>query len=225
MGASSEKVDSRARLSRERVLARALAMADETGVESLSMRKLGHELGVEAMSLYNHVANKDDILDGIVDIVISEFELPDDDGDWKAAMRRSAVSANAALLRHPWASGALVVRTNTPGPARLRHMDAVLGCLREAGFSAESTHHAFHALDSHIIGFTLQQVSFPFDAEELQDLGSAFLETLPIAEYPHLAEHVVGHLDGSFAGRGGFEFGLDLILDGLERLRAEPSPT
>src|SRR3990172_9394989 len=135
-------------LSRERVLRAAIGLDDEGGIESLSMRKLGQRLGVEAMSLYYHAANKDDILDGIVDIVVSEIDVPSGGGDWKAAMRASAISAHEVLLRHPWAAS-LILSGPTVRPARLRYMDSILGCLREAGFSAEMTDHAYHALDSH----------------------------------------------------------------------------
>jgi AcrR family transcriptional regulator len=210
----------RAPLSRARVLRAAVRLADESGFESLTMRKLGRELGVQAMSLYNHVANKDDIRDGIVEIVMGEIEIPSGGADWKASIRRSSISAHEALVRHPWACS-LMMATTTVSPARLRWMEAVLGTLREAGFSADMTHHAYHALDSHITGFTLWLVSFPFDtAEELEGLAEEFLRELPAAEYPYLAEHVEQHLaEPSPDEPSEFEFGLDLILDGLERIR------
>jgi AcrR family transcriptional regulator len=207
-------------LSRERVLRAALALADEGGIESLSMRKLGQELGVEAMSLYNHVANKDDIEDGIVEIVLGEIEMPSDETDWKAAIRRTAISAHEVFLRHRWACS-LMMRVPRVSPVRMRWMESVLRTLREAGFSADLTHHAYHALDSHITGFTLWQVSMPFETkEELVDLAEGFLREIPVDEYPYVVEHAEQHIAPSSPdGRTEFEFGLDLILDGLERLR------
>ena len=207
-------------LTRERVLQAAIALCDEGGIESLSMRKLGQELGVEAMSLYNHVANKDDILDGIVDEVVSEIEVPPIGDDWKAALRQRANSARAVLSRHPWATGLIESRTN-PGPATLRYYDSVIGSLREAGFSIEMAAHAFSALDSYIYGFALQEVSLPFEtSEEASDVAEILLERLPADEYPHLTEMTTEHAmkpDYDYANE--FGFGLELILDGLERIR------
>ncbi len=205
-------------LSRDRVLRAAIALADQGGIASLTMRKLAQELGVEAMSLYYYVAKKADILDGIVDLVVSEIELPADGADWRAAIRKSAISAHEAFSRHPWAYS-LMMSSAGVSPARLRWMDSVLRTLREAGFSAELTCHAYHALDSHITGFTLWEASFPA-VEELRDLAATFLRELPVDEYPYLAEHVEQHLtESSHDDEGEFEFGLDLILDGLERIR------
>ena len=204
-------------LSRERVLDSAIRVADQGGIESLTMRKLAQALGVEAMSLYNHVANKNDILDGIVDLVVGEIELPSA-GDWKAAIRTYAISAHEALLRHPWVCG-LMMSPATIRPARLRHMDWLLARLRAAGFSAETTYHAYHALDSHILGFTLWEVGHSAGAED-PDFGANFLSELPAGEYPHFFEHIEQHLAESGPGdEGEFEFGLDLILEGLERIR------
>jgi AcrR family transcriptional regulator len=210
-------------LSRDRVLQAAIRLADEGGFASLTMRKLGQELGVQAMSLYNHVANKDDIRDGIVELVMTEIEVPSSGGDWKAAIRASAISAHETLLRHPWAC-TLMMSGTTVSPARLRWMEAVLRTFREAGFSAELTHHAYHALDSHITGFTLWQTSMPFDThEELVDLAEAFLREFPADQYPYFAEHAEWHLNESGSDEPSeFEFGLDLILDGLERMRDTP---
>ena len=184
------------------------------------MRKLGQELGVQAMSLYNHVVNKDDIRDGIIEIVMSEIEVASDGPDWKTALRRSAISAHDVLLHHAWACS-LMTATTTVSPARLRWMEGVLRTLREAGFSAELTHHAYHALDSHITGFTLWQANFPFEThEELVDLAEAFLREFPAADYPYFTEHAQWHLtESSSDDPPEFEFGLDLILDGLERMR------
>jgi AcrR family transcriptional regulator len=216
----TDQSEPRVPLSRERVLRAAVRLADEGGFESLTMRKLGQALGVQAMSLYNHVANKDDIRDGIVDLVMSEIDVPSGGAGWKTAIRASAISAHDALLRHRWA-GSLVMGTGTVGPARLRWMEAILRTLREAGFSAELTHHAYHALDSHITGFTLWQVSLPFEThEELERLAREFLKDFPADEYPYFVEHAEWHLgDSRSDGATEFAFGLDLILDGLERIR------
>ena len=207
-------------LSRDRVLRAAVAFADERGIGSLSMRKLGEALGVEAMSLYNHVANKDELLDGMVDLVFSEIDLPSGTADWKTAMRDRAVSARQALSRHPWAIALMQSRTS-PGPATLRHHDAVIGSLREAGFSIEMAAHAFSALDSYVYGFALQEASLPFDtAEEATEVAAMIMNRFPADEYPHLTELTVEHvLQPGYEYGNEFEFGLDLILDGLERVR------
>jgi AcrR family transcriptional regulator len=171
-------------LNRDRVLGAAVAFADTNGIGSLSMRKLGEALGVEAMSLYNHVANKDELLDGMVDRVFSEIDLPAGAGDWRTAMRERAVSARRALSHHPWAIALMQSRT-APGPATLRHHNAVIGSLREAGFSIELAAHAFSALDSYIYGFALQETSLPFDTpEETASMAETFLSQFPAHEYP-----------------------------------------
>ena len=210
-------------LSRERVLRAAIVLADEGGIESLSMRKLGQELGVEAMSLYNHVANKDDLLDGIVDAVTSEIEVPSGDTDWKEAIRRTAISSHDVFLRHRWACS-LMMRRARASEDRMRWMEGVLRTFREAGFSADMTHHAYHAIDSHITGFTLWQVSMPFETrEELVDMAEGFLQQIAADVYPYVIEHAEQHIAPSSPdGKSEFEFGLDLILDGLERLRDAP---
>jgi AcrR family transcriptional regulator len=204
-------------LSRERVLNAAVAFADERGIESLSMRKLGEALGVEAMSLYNHVANKDQLLDGMVDIVFSEVGLPAGDVDWKTAMRRRAVSARRVLSTHRWAIGLMESRTS-PGPATLRHHDAVIGCLRGAGFSVAMAAHAFSLLDSYVYGFALQEATLPFDtAEQTAEVAEMILSSLQPDEYPHLTELAVEHvLQPGYSYGDDFEFGLDLILHGLD---------
>ena len=179
------------------------------------MRKLGRALGVEAMSLYNHVANKDDMLDGIVDLVLSEFELPSAGDDWSVAIRRTAISAHEALLRHPWACTLIMSRFR---PARMRYIEWILARLREAGFSAETTYHGYHALDSHILGFTLWEMGHSIPREEAADFVATFLREFPVEEYPYLAEHVEQHFrESSLDGEDEFEFGLDLILDGLDK--------
>ncbi|MDH5676093.1 MAG: TetR/AcrR family transcriptional regulator [Myxococcales bacterium] len=215
---SPKKPAERSPLSRERVLSAALELADEAGVEALSMRKLGQRLGVEAMSLYKHVTNKDDVLDGIVDRVAAEIELPGIGGDWRAEMRRRAVSAHAVLMRHPWATMLIVSRVNV-GPAMLRYVDRTIGCLREAGFSFAMTDHAWNAIDNHIYGFTLQKLNFPFQPADYAEAASAHLSLIPADDYPYMhamAQEVIG---GRHHGLHDFEFGLDLILEGLERLR------
>jgi AcrR family transcriptional regulator len=203
-------------LSRDRVLRAAVALADEGGIGALSMRKLGEALGVEAMSLYNHVASKDDLLDGMVDAVFSEIDLPAG-GGWKLAMRQRAISAREVLGRHRWAIGLMESRSS-PGPATLRHHDAVLGCLRGAGFSVALTAHAYSLLDSYIYGFALQEASLPFDtAEQTSEVAQEIFEQLPAGEYPHLTELTVQHvLQPGYSYSHEFEIGLDLILDSLE---------
>ena len=206
-------------MSRERVLEAAISLADEGGIEPLTMRKLAQELGVEAMTLYYYVANKDEILSGIVDLVVSEIELPLPGADWKAAIRKTAISAHDVLVRHPWAASLMLSATGS-SPARWRYMDAILGCMREAGFSADMTDHAYHALDSHITGFTLWEVQVQIDPATLPDLAANFLRGLPVDEHPYLVEHVHQHLKPrSPEDEGAFAFGLDLILDGLQRIR------
>jgi AcrR family transcriptional regulator len=209
----------RAPLSRERVLRAAIVLADAGGIESLSMRRLGEELGVEAMSLYNHVANKDDILDGIVDLVFAEIALPSDEAQWKKAMRERAISAREALLRHPWATSLMQSRTK-PGPATLRHHDSVLGSLRKAGFKLVMAAHAYSVIDGYVYGFALQQINIPLQSrEQVAEVGGDILRQLA-GEYPYLAEMITEHaMKPGYDFAEEFEFGLDLILDGLEGLR------
>jgi AcrR family transcriptional regulator len=218
--------ESRVPLSRERVIDAAIRLADEGGIESLTMRRLAQALGVEAMSLYYHVASKDEILNGIVDVVVSEFRLGLPGADWKAALRTTATSAYEVLLRHPWAAS-LVLSATGVSTARLRYMNSILGTLREAGFSADMTDHAYHALESHIMGFTLWEVGMDLGShEELAVLATAFLEELPADEFPYVAEHVHQHLkERNPDDEGEFAFGLDLILDGLERILLAESPS
>ena len=219
------KSAARAPLSRERVLRAAVAFADMSGIGSLSMRKLGEVLGVEAMSLYNHVANKSELLDGMVDVVFGEIDLPNGDSDWRAAMWQRAISARQVLSRHRWAIGLMESRT-TPGPATLRHHDAVIGTLRDGGFSVEVAAHAFSVLDSYIYGFALQEANLPFDTgEETAAMAQAIMAQFPADEYPHLTELTVEHvLQPGYDYGNEYAFGLDLILDGLERARGARSP-
>jgi len=212
-------------LSRDRVLRAAVAFADGNGLTSLSMRKLGETLGVEAMSLYHHVANKAELLDGMVDLVFAEIDLPADGADWKTAMRVRAVSARRVLARHRWAIGLMESRTS-PGPATLRHHDRVLGILRGAGFSVELAAHAFSVLDSYIYGFALQEASLPFDtADQTAEVAQMIMSRMPAEEYPHLTELTVTHvLTPGYHDGNEYEFGLDLTLDGLDAARGAPPP-
>jgi AcrR family transcriptional regulator len=205
-------------LSKDRVLRAAMALADEGGIKTVSMRKIAQELGVEAMSLYNHVASKDEIIDGIVDLVATDIDLAPDEADWKAAMRRRVISAHEVLLQHPWAAN-LWMSGQTFGGARMRYADVVLRGFREGGFPEELTYHAFHVIQSHVMGFTMYVASFDFDVEELEQLAADFLETFPADEYPDLALHIRQHSEPGEEHEDAFEFGLDLVLDSLERLR------
>jgi AcrR family transcriptional regulator len=210
-------------LTRERVLLTGLALADEHGLDWLSMRKLGQALGVEAMSLYHHVANKEDLIDGMIDLVFAEIELPSSDDDWKTAMRARARSARRVLSRHRWATGLLESRS-TPGAANLRHHDAVIGCLRRAGFPIALVAHAYSALDSYIYGFAMQEPALPFETpEQTAELADAIMARFPVGEFPHLAELMFEHvLQPGYDYAEEFEFGLDLLLDGIERALARP---
>ena len=205
-------------MNRDQVLRAAVALADETGIESLSMRKLGQTLGIEAMSLYNHVAGKEALLDGMIDLVFAEIELPTGE-DWKKALRGRAISMREALARHRWAVGLMESRTN-PGATTLRQHDAVIGCLLAAGFSMELTAHAFAAVDSYVYGFALQEKGLPFDTpEQTAEMAQAMLAHFPVDEFPHLAAFTREHVMRPGYDFGAeFEFGLDLLLDGLERL-------
>lgn len=205
-------------LSRERVLRAAIRMADEGGIEALSMRKLALELGVQAMSLYNHVANKDDIIDGIVDRVVSEIEVPDFSLDWKTAMRRRSTSAHEVLLRHPWATMPLVSRINV-GPAMLGYINATLGCLFEAGFSLEMADHIWNAIDSHIYGFTLQELNFPVETENYSEAAKIGLPLISADLYPYMNTLTHAVIEKRYDGIQNFEFGLELILNGLDKFR------
>ncbi|MEI8333361.1 MAG: TetR/AcrR family transcriptional regulator [Chloroflexota bacterium] len=204
-------------LSRDRVLRAAIRLADEGGLESVSMRKLGQVLRVEAMSLYKHVANKDDILDGMADLVTGDFEAPSGDVDWKSAIRRSAISAHQVLVRHPWASSLIESRRDA-GPARLRYLDAVIGVLSGAGFAMPMVLRSIMTLDSYTYGFALQEVAWPFDMDSVPEQAATLARALPVGEYPSfvaMAEMVTTAPGGVPVD---YEFGLDLILDGLEAL-------
>lgn len=212
---TTSKAERRVPLTRDRVLRAAVAIADQHGIDALTMRGLGQQLGVEAMSLYNHVANKDDILDGIVDLVVGEIEVPPAGTHWRSAMRQRAISAHQVLLAHPWAVTLITSRFNI-GPGMTRYLEDTLGRLREGGFSIEGALDAWNTLDSHLYGFTLQQLNLPFDVEQTQQVSADFLAGFPTDEFPNVAE-VVGRIMET--GRDeDLEFGLDLILDGLERI-------
>jgi AcrR family transcriptional regulator len=213
------KTGPRAPWTRAQLLRAAIDLADERGIESLSMRKLSQALGGGAMSLYNHVSNKDDLLDGMIDAIFAEIELPTNEGSWKLTMRKRAISMRTVLTRHPWAIGLMESR-RSPGPATLRHHDAVIGCLLDAGFSLPLTAHAFAALDSYIYGFALQEKSLAFGTpEETSELAKAFLLQFPTAEYPHLARLTLEHvLQPGYDYGDEYEFGLELMLDALDQL-------
>jgi AcrR family transcriptional regulator len=209
----------RTRLNRERVIAAAVSLADAGGLEALSMRRLGEELGVEAMSVYNHVANKDDLVNGMADAVFGEIELPSHLDDWKTAIRKRSISFRDVLVRHPWATTVRDSGTN-PGPATLRHHDRVIGTFRIGGFSVAQAAHAFSAVDSYIYGFAMQEKSLPFATpEETAAMAEIMLAQLPPSEYPYLAELTADHVlqPGYFYGDE-FLVGLDLMLDGLENM-------
>jgi AcrR family transcriptional regulator len=209
-------------LSRERVLRAAVALADAGGADALSMRKIAQELGVVPMALYKHVSNKDELLDGMVDVVVGEIDPPPSGTDWKTAIRQRVLSARSALLRHPWASRVIESRTN-PTPAVLEYMDAMIGIFRAGGFSIDLTHHAMHAMGSRLWGFT--QELFDDTADVDPEMEAAMLREMA-ATYPHITEMVMAitHDEESVVGQGcddqfEFEFALDLMLDGLARLR------
>jgi AcrR family transcriptional regulator len=208
--------EARIPLSRDRVLRTALELADGSGVEAVTMRRLGDELGFEAMSLYRHVANKKDLLDGMLDLVLAEWHLPGAGGDWTDAIRASARSVHDALRRHPWAARLLMTGSHIR-PGRLRYMEGLLGGLRGAGFDAGTTYHVYHLLDGYIFGFSLWEIAYttvPVDAEVV----SRLMQTIPWEAYPQLAEHRDLHMsDGPHNDVSAFEVGLDLILDGLRK--------
>lgn len=207
-------------LSKELVLRAAITLADRDGIDALTMRRLAQELGVEAMSLYYYVANKDELLSGMVDLVASEIEAPSGGADWKTAIRRSAISFHDTLARHRWATNIMISGPPGVGPAQLRYSDALLRRLRESGLSPELTHHAYHALDSHIVGSTLWAAGVSTVMKTKADFVQKFIRELPRDEYPDFANHVDQHMTKSVrtTGKSEFEFGLDLILDGLEQM-------
>ena len=209
--------ETRPSLSRDRVLRGAVAIADADGLGSLTIRSLAQHLGVKPMSLYHYVAGKEEILDGIVDLVFAEIELPSPAGDWRAEMARRAHSARRALRRHSWAIGLMESRKH-PGPAALRHHDAVLGTLRGAGFSVAMTAHAYALLDSYTYGFALQEASLPFEGPGSGARLAEPMQQFPVDAYPYLVEMATEHiLRPGYDFGNEFEFGLDLILEALTR--------
>ena len=213
-----EPREPRVPLSRERVIEAAGEIADKQGIDALTMRGLGQRLGVEAMSLYHYVAGKDELYEGLLDLVEAEIAVPDEDVPWKDRLRTIAISSFRALRRHPWAASLMSTSVKVR-PGRLRIMESMLGTLRQAGFSPDDTDHAYHALDAHITGFTLWLANMKLP-DDLTDLAAGFLRELPADQFPYLVEHIHQHMkppppEGSPSE---FEFGLDLILDGLERM-------
>jgi AcrR family transcriptional regulator len=215
--AQPETTSKRPRLTAERVLSGALAVADDIGIEDLTIRRLATALDVKPMTIYHHVPNKEAIIDGMVDLVFSEIERPDPDLDWKSAVRRRCTSARMVLSRHRWAPTYMESRTS-PGSATLSHHDAMLGCLRR-GMSIEMTAHAYAMLDAYVYGFALQEANLPATSgEDMADLATEIMERFPVDDYPHLAEFTSEHvLQPGYDFANEFDFGLDLILDGLER--------
>jgi len=218
----AEEIQARAPLSKERVLGTAVALADQGGIEAASMRKIAQELGVVPMALYKHVSGKEELLDGLIDVVVGEIDAPAGDTDWKTAVRERILSARRALLRHPWASKIMESRT-TPTPTVLAYMDSMIGTFRAGGFSVDLTHHAMHAMGSRLMGFTQELFNDRSEAEPAVDTE---MWTALAGLYPSIFEicQAVSHDDASVVGPGcddqfEFEFALDLLLDGLEKLR------
>ncbi|MGA7688718.1 MAG: TetR/AcrR family transcriptional regulator C-terminal domain-containing protein [Jiangellales bacterium] len=208
-------------LSAERVLDAAVRIADRRGIEAFTIRRLADELGVKPMTIYHHVPNKDAIIDGMVDRVFAEIDLPPADQHWKAAMRHKCMSARDVMLRHPWAPPLMESRT-TPGPATLLHHDTVLGCLLGGGLSFELVAHAGAVLDSYVYGFTMQETHLPFGGgEQIGELAEAIIEAMPADGYPNMVAFTVNHvLKPGYNFSTSFEFGLDVLLDGLETAAA-----
>lgn len=215
----------RAPLTRESVIRAAVELADRQGIAALSMRALAQALKVEAMSLYHHVPGKEALLDGMVDLVFSEIYAPRVGGEWRQELRARSLSGREVLARHPWAIGLMDSRSGA-GMETLRHHDAVIGCLRSAGFSLPLIAHAFAVVDAHLYGFMIQELSLPFDSsEELEGLAESMLDQQALAALPHFAEFVQGHaLQPGYSFGDEFEWGLDLVLDGLARRLAEETP-
>ena len=207
-------------LTRDVVVRRAVELADSEGLDGVTMRRLGEALGVEAMSLYNHVANKDDLLDGMVDAVFAEIDLPVIGAPWRQELRRRSLSQRAVVRRHAWAAPLMESRTS-PGPATLRHHDAVIGCLRAQGFSVAMAAHAFSLLDAYTYGFVLQETTLPFQSsDEAAQVAAAMMPAISPDEFPHLVELATQHvLQPGYDYGDEFDFGLELILDGLDRAR------
>ena len=220
----SARTAERVPLSRQRVLDTAMAIADDGGIGALTIRSLATELGVKPMSVYHYVATKEEIIDGIVDLVFAEIEVPSIDGPWRAEMHRRSTSARDVLRRHPWAIPLLQSRT-APGPATLRHLDAVIGCLRGAGFTVEMTAHAYALIDSYVYGFALSEASLPINGPEtVAEVAESMMGYFSMADYPHLLEFSVEHVTKEGYDFGAeFGFGLEVVLDGLDERVPRPS--
>ena len=201
------------------MLLAAIAQVDEGGLEALSMRKLAEVLDVAPMALYRHVADKEDLVDGMIDVVFSEIDLPSSGGDWRTSMRQRAISLRDVLLRHRWAIGLMEARAN-PGPANLLHHDAVIGNLRAAGFDMPMVAHAYSLLDGYIFGFALTKMNLPFEGgDDVAEIAQTMLQPFPVGEYPNLAAFITEHaMKAGYDYGDEFEYGLDLILDGLDRI-------
>ncbi len=221
---ATARAQARSRLRRERVLQAAIAQADEGGLDALTMRRLAEDLEFAPMALYRHVANKDDLIDGMVDLVFEEIPVPVVGADWRTSMRDRALAVRDALARHPWAIGLMESRAH-PGPANLRHHDAVIGCLRAGGFDAAATAHAYSLLDSYIYGFALTKLNLPFDTQsDVAEVSQAMLDPFPADQYPHLVEFLADHvMQPGYDYADEFESGLDIVLDGLARSRRRSS--
>jgi AcrR family transcriptional regulator len=221
VSARERQVASDTGLSKQRMVAEAIRLADREGVDGLSMRRLAGALGAGAMSLYHYVANKEELLDAMIDVVFEEIDLPPNDADWQSAMRQRSVSARQVLARHPWAIGLMESRIS-PGPAHLRHREAVTACLRRAGFPVLMATHANWLLDVYVYGFALQEASLPFDtADEFADMAEdVYLPQLPPDEFPYLNESAAALVAADYDPAEEFTFGLDLVLSALEPLRA-----
>lgn len=217
MGRRTVAAASRAPVNRDRALVRAIAVADGEGLEALTMRRLARELGVEAASLYHHVSGKDEILDGLVDMVSAEIELPPHTAGWRPAIRQRAHNTRAVLRRHPWAVALMAARA-TPGPATLRLLDAGIGCLREGGLSVQAAAHAISVVDSYVHGFVLQEVNLPFrDESELTAMVGAIMDQFPRSDFPYLFELTIEHvLQPGYNYGNEFDVGLEVVLDGVD---------
>lgn len=214
--ATADTGQGRSPLTRDRILTAAVGFADANGIQALSMRKLANDLGFEVMSLYNHVANKADILSGVVDLVVAEAEMPPEGLEWRAAIHQLIGELHHALVRHPWTTR--LWYTTSAGPARLQFAETLLSIFRGAGFSAELTHHGFHAVNRHLLGFTAEELDVRVVDEDLKGAVAGFLEQISEGQYPHLIEHANHHIAHP-TDDSDFVFGLNLILDGLERAR------
>lgn len=209
--------EARVPLSRDRILLAALGLADRSGVDAVTMRRLGEELGFEAMSLYRYLANKKDLLDGMLDLVLAEWQSPVRDDDWAGAVRTSARSVHDALRRHPWAARLLMTGSHIR-PRRLDYMESLIRTLREAGFDAEATYTVYHLLDGHIFGFSLWEIAYTLTGDDPEERATTFMQAVPWGNYPHLTEHRDQHMnDGPHRAASAFDIGLDLILDGLQK--------